>query len=182
MPKGAFSGDDMHLIRQNSIIRLSVLIIAIVGLTAWGINGGWVKAQQSEPQSLETSFLYIETGNGKVQFTVELAVSSEERATGLMYRQAMPMNHGMLFQNPSQQRSSFWMRNTFFSLDVIFIRRDGRIANIVRNTMPQSLAQIRSRGRVLGVLELNAGVAERLGIQEGDIVWHAIFDNDDESG
>jgi uncharacterized protein len=172
----------MYLNRRLSKVRPFLLIIVILGLVAGAFGDRSARAQPHQPQSLETSFLYIETEGGRVQFTVELADSPEERAIGLMYRDSMPMNHGMIFKNPRLQQTSFWMKNTFFSLDLIFIRRDGTIANIVRNTIPRTLAQIRSRGRVMAVLELNAGVSERLGIAEGDMIRHAIFGNIDDGG
>lgn len=128
-----------------------------------------------EPQSLPVETLAIEAADGsRHSFTVEIAASPQEHSIGLMYRHEMADHHGMLFEFTDTREASFWMKNTFIPLDLLFIRRNGRIANIEPG-VPQVLDSIRSRGRVIAVLELNAGTAERLGIQAGDLVRHPFF-------
>ena len=70
-----------------------------------------------------------------------------------------------------------WMKNTYISLDMLFIRADGTIANIVARNKPRSLRSVPSDGPVTASLELTAGTAERLGIKAGDVVRHALFGN-----
>jgi uncharacterized membrane protein (UPF0127 family) len=83
----------------------------------------------------------------------------------------------MLFDFKRQQPVSFWMRNTLIPLDMFFIKTDGRIVNIAKRTVPHSERGIPSVEPVLGVLETNAGVADRLGIKPGDVVRHRVFGN-----
>src|SRR5262249_29729412 len=109
------------------------------------------------------------------RFTVELARTSEERAVGLMFRTAMAPERGMLFAYDREQPVSMWMKNTFIPLDMLFIRADGRIANIAEWTTPRSLDEIASKGPVKAVLELNGGTAARLGLKPGDQVRHSLF-------
>ena len=108
---------------------------------------------------------------------MQLANDEEKRTIGLMYRREMPEDEGMLFDMGMPVRASFWMKNTVLPLDLIFIRSDGRIANIEPGTPHQISPPVLSRGRVLGVLELNQGTAQKLGIKPGDLVRHAIFGN-----
>jgi len=128
------------------------------------------------PQSLAETPLVVETREGTHRFMVQLADDPDERRKGLMFRESMPEDHGMLFDFPRAQRRSFWMKNTPLPLDIIFIRANGRIANIERGE-PFTLDPVRSKGRARAVLELNAGTVERLGIKPGDQVRHAIFGN-----
>jgi uncharacterized membrane protein (UPF0127 family) len=119
--------------------------------------------------------LSIETAQGVQRFRVEIADDEAEREQGLMYRRSMAAEHGMLFEFDPAQPVSFWMHNTFLSLDIIFIGPDGRILNIADHATPFSDESIPSAGAVRGVLELNAGRAEALGILPGDRVRHHIF-------
>jgi uncharacterized membrane protein (UPF0127 family) len=128
-----------------------------------------------EGAAVETEQLTIETANGPVQFTVEVADDFWEQSRGLMFRESLADDHGMLFDLPNVERASFWMRNTIISLDIIFIGPDGRILNIADHTTPYSEAPIPSAGLTRGVLEIRAGRAEELGIRPGDRVRHRIF-------
>ena len=117
------------------------------------------------------------TDDGRHAFTVELARTAQEQAMGLMYRRNQPADHGMLFTYRRPREVSFWMRNTFVPLDILFIGEDGRIGRIAADTTPLSEAPIPSDGPVRAVLEVNAGTAERLGIEVGDRVEHPLFDD-----
>lgn len=112
---------------------------------------------------------------GRHRFTIEIAATPAERAQGLMFREEMAPDHGMLFDFHTEQDVSFWMRNTPLSLDMIFIDGRGGIVRIARDTTPFSEAAIPSRRPVRAVLEVLAGTAARLGIAEGDRVLHPIF-------
>jgi len=117
----------------------------------------------------------IVTKNGVQVFVAEIASTDEERATGLMYRKELPQGRGMLFDFGKEQMVVMWMKNTYVSLDMIFIRADGRIARIAENTEPLSEAHIHAGSPVKGVLEVVAGTAKRYGIAPGDKVAHRFF-------
>jgi len=119
--------------------------------------------------------LEIVTRSGVHVFDVELATTSEERSKGLMFRRELPAGQGMLFDFNGEGPVSMWMKNTYVSLDMIFIRADGRIARIAENTEPLSERTISSGAPVKAVLEVVAGTAKRLGIAPGDRVAHRIF-------
>ncbi|WP_420409493.1 DUF192 domain-containing protein [Hoeflea sp.] len=116
--------------------------------------------------------LVIETGSGEVKFDVELALTPSDRATGLMYRESMPEDRGMLFRFDRTRLVVMWMKNTPLPLDMIFIDENGVVAGVARDTEPYSEAVIPSPGRVRYVLELNAGAALRHDIAAGDRVRH----------
>jgi len=122
-----------------------------------------------------TETLTIETANGPVRLNVEIADEPAERQHGLMYRQSLPDDRGMLFHFQQPEHASFWMHNTPLSLDIIFIGVDGRILNIADHTTPYSDASVPAAGLTRGVLEIKAGRAEELGIRAGDRVRHRIF-------
>jgi uncharacterized membrane protein (UPF0127 family) len=119
--------------------------------------------------------LEIVSKNGTHVFGVEMAITPEEQARGLMFRRELPEKQGMLFDFKREQPTSFWMKNTYVPLDMIFIRADGRILNIAENTVPLSEALVPSSGPVRAVLEVIAGTTKKLGIAAGDRVVHPIF-------
>ena len=119
--------------------------------------------------------LEIATKSGVQVFSVEMATTEEEKTTGLMYRKELPDGKGMLFDFSPEQQISMWMKNTYISLDMIFIRADGRILRIAENTEPMSTKIISSRGPARAVLEVVAGTAQKYGIRAGDRVGHPLF-------
>lgn len=123
----------------------------------------------------EAGTLEIATKSGVRMFSVELAVSDEERAKGLMYRKQVPDGYGMLFDFKQEQPVSMWMKNTYVPLDMIFIRDNGRIARIAENTEVLSERIISSGQPVRAVLEVVAGTARKYGIAPGDKVAYPIF-------
>jgi uncharacterized protein len=131
-------------------------------------------------EEIETSALWIESVNGSHTFNVELAITPEEQSLGLMHRTSMAGDAGMLFVFAEPRRANFWMKNTLISLDLIFIDQLGRIHHISSDAVPRSLDRIGSQGPVVGVLEINGGLAAELGLAVGDQVHHARFDNMDQ--
>src|SRR5262249_53356400 len=129
--------------------------------------GGAVAADE---ESLE-----IVTRTGVHTFTVEIAVTDQERQQGLMFRRELPEGRGMLFDFKQDQNVTMWMKNTFIPLDMIFIRADGRIQRIAENTEPESTRIIAAGAPVRAVLEVIAGTAKKLGIRAGDRVAHPLF-------
>ncbi len=124
-----------------------------------------------------TAPLTIDTGQGAKAFTVELATTPREMQVGLMFRQSLAPDAGMLFVYPSDQQVAFWMKNTVIPLDMLFIAGDGHIRRIVERTIPLSTTPIPSVDEVRAVLEVNGGTAERLGIKPGDVVHAQAFGN-----
>ena len=123
----------------------------------------------------ETQALEIVSKSGVHVFSVEVMRTPEEKAKGLMYRRELAEGRGMLFDFSPEQPVSMWMKNTYLSLDMIFIRADGRILRIAENTEPMSTRIISSGGLAKGVLEVIAGTAQKYGIQPGDRVAHPLF-------
>lgn len=119
--------------------------------------------------------LTLHTASGAHAIDIEVAESDREKAFGLMFRRSMGDNEGMLFPYPTPQEITMWMRNTFISLDMIFIRADGVVHRIATDTEPHSERVIASEGNVTGVLEMKAGSARRLGLKPGDRAEHAHF-------
>jgi uncharacterized membrane protein (UPF0127 family) len=104
---------------------------------------------------------------------VWVADTEARREQGLMFVERMDEDAGMLFVYPSSRRIAMWMKNTYMSLDMLFIRSDGRIIRIVKQAKPESLDIIDSNSEVVGVLELNGGVADKLGITAGAVLTRA---------
>jgi uncharacterized membrane protein (UPF0127 family) len=119
--------------------------------------------------------LSIETSSGNHTFDVEVMRSQAELERGLMFRRQMAPDRGMLFDFGEAQSVSMWMKNTYLPLDMVFIAADGKVVNVKENATPMSEAIIASKGPVLGVLELNAGTAKRIGLKAGDLVKYGMF-------
>jgi uncharacterized protein len=148
---------------------MPVLLLAL--LACWT---GTAAAQGAA--SFERSGLIIETAQGqKHRFDIELAVTPAQQAQGLMFRQRMAPDAGMLFLYDRPQSVAMWMKNTLIPLDMLFIDTKGRITGIEERTVPFSTQTIESPGLASAVLELNAGTAERLGIRTGDRLVHPAF-------
>lgn len=110
--------------------------------------------------------------NGE-RFTVELATTQEKQALGLMFRDSLPDDHGMLFIFPDASRRSFWMKNTRIPLDIFYFDAERRLVSVSENTPPcrtRTCPVYPSKGRAKYVLELNAGSAAQLGAQPGDVL------------
>jgi len=132
---------------------------------------------QRADQAVDGGIAVVETASGAHSFTVELAETPAQRARGLMFRRQMAPDHGMLFDFGTDDEVRMWMQNTYISLDMVFITRDGVVHRIERNTTPLSTRTISSKGPVRSVLEVIAGTADRIGLKRGDVVRHPIFGN-----
>jgi uncharacterized membrane protein (UPF0127 family) len=159
-----------------NVVRVAALAM-FMATAACAQQAAETKSGESVGPSAPTEVLTIETHNGPVRFNVEIADDEAERNQGLMYREPLPDDRGMLFHFQTPEHASFWMRNTPASLDIIFIGVDGRILNIADHTTPYSEAAVPAAGLTRGVLEIRAGRAEELGIRPGDHVRHRIFPN-----
>ena len=158
-------------------IMVRIIVTFFAALLFWSVPALGQASEAGQPQSLPRSELWIETESGRIAFEVEVARTPDEWGIGLMYRNSMPENHGMLFVYPSARNITMWMMNTYVPLDMVFIQADGTVSSIEENTVPESLDIVSSRGLATAVLELNAGAAMKFGIREGDVVRHAAFKN-----
>ena len=157
---------DRTVARRLPQARLWICLATVLALGALA----WPAAQAATVQPLE-----IVTKNGVQVFSVEMATTEEEKEKGLMFRKELADGKGMLFDFSPEQEVSMWMKNTYISLDMIFIRADGRILRIAENTEPMSTRIIPSGGLAKGVLEVIAGTAKKYGIEPGDRVGHPLF-------
>ncbi len=130
---------------------------------------------RAEVEFPEGDLAIITAGGARHDFRIELAVTPDQRAQGLMHREALAPDAGMLFVYARPGEIAMWMKNTLISLDMLFISAEGEISRIAERTEPLSLATIESGSPAKGVLELPAGTAARLGIRPGDRILHPAF-------
>ena len=151
---------------------LSLLSLSFVAL---GLGPGCKNSQRMSPgasaaQAAATQ-VSVAVGPGReVQFRVEIARTSAEREQGLMYRTQMASDAGMLFLFEQPSELVFWMKNTLIPLDMIFIGRDRRVVGVVENAQPETLTARRVDGLSQFVLEINGGLAAKMGIRTGAMV------------
>ncbi|RYB02066.1 DUF192 domain-containing protein [Lichenibacterium ramalinae] len=127
------------------------------------------------PSRAATDDLVIATSSGAHHFAVDVMRTRDELERGLMFRRQLDADRGMLFDFGTSQPVSMWMKNTYLPLDMVFIAADGRVVSVKRNAEPLSETIIPSGGDVLGVLEVNAGTAARIGVKPGDRVSDPMF-------
>lgn len=132
-----------------------------------------VATMERSPAGLDQVPLTVTTTSGKVhRFTVEVARTAAEQAQGLMNRQTLAPDRGMIFPYDVPTPASFWMKNTLIPLDMIFVRSDGTVARIEANTAPLSLDPVPAGEPVAAVLEIAGGRAAELGITAGaKVAW-----------
>jgi uncharacterized protein len=151
-------------------------LIAALGLTAaLGLFDLVARPVEVHAQAMmlpvDATPLVIRTQSGEKRFDIEIADEAVERSAGLMFRQQLPDNRGMLFVMDGEGRAGFWMKNTPLPLDLLFIGADGRVRAILKGE-PESEALISPEAPVSYVLELKAGTAAGNGIAEGDLLVH----------
>ncbi|HEX6112856.1 MAG TPA: DUF192 domain-containing protein [Geminicoccaceae bacterium] len=134
-------------------------------------------AAAEAPAVLDRDRLTIEASGGPFRFEIEVARTPAERARGLMFRESLADDQGMLFDFGHPQRVAMWMRNTLIPLDILFIRSDGRISSIARDAQPLSDQVMESAEPVRAVLELPGGLTAERGIEPGDRIVHPLFDS-----
>ncbi len=153
---------------RRMVWAFAVLLIAGV---AFADNPG-IEPLTAFPQSL----LAIRTNGGKVvNFKIWDADSPRRQEQGLMFVREMDDHAGMLFKFPTSEILSMWMKNTYLSLDMLFIDNQGRIDYIAARTTPLALDIISAPTPARAVLELKGGASELFGIKVGDRVIHKHF-------
>lgn len=145
--------------------RLAFLTLGLVLLVV-GVQPGPTGVARADA----TIPVVVVTAQGEHLFRAELADTQEERARGLMFREALEPDAGMLFVFEPPRRVSFWMKNTLIPLDMLFIDGTGVVVAIEAMAEPQSLDPRGPHAVVRAVLEINGGLSERLGIAPGDRV------------
>jgi uncharacterized protein len=149
------------LIRSNLLIAVTLAFVGLSGCRAGSADVA--SAARTVPLTIKSA--------GKVhKFAVEVARSEAEQERGLMFRDHLSPNGGMIFPMNPPRPASFWMKNTLIPLDMIFIRADGSIARVAAETVPYSLEPVSSGEPVAAVLEIAGGRAGELGIVEDDKV------------
>lgn len=154
---------------------LLALLLAALPLSAKppqaGSLGDFSAFSVGSPQTGLTIKPVTVIANGKAhRYKAEVAQTPQQQAIGMMFRKSMPQDSGMLFPMQPTRPASFYMRNTYLPLDIIFIGPDNRVLNIAANTTPLSEALVSSDGPVAAVLELKAGEAKRIGLKPGDSI------------
>jgi uncharacterized membrane protein (UPF0127 family) len=149
--------------KNKQQIALLVVFAVLVGLFFF-----YISRVSSEWSLLKVTL--NEGANVKGPVYLKIASTEEEREKGLMYVKTLDPDHGMLFVFPEESQRTFWMKNTYVSLDMLFISKDQKIVGIIRNapvlnTNPQSV-----QARSMYVIELPAGTTEKLAVKEGDQV------------
>ncbi len=120
----------------------------------------------------DAELVFLEAQTEKILFEIDVEVASNdiERARGLMYRESMDENHGMLFLFEREELQSFYMRNTLIPLDIMYVNSEFEIVDIYENTKPMDESSLFSSEPVVYVVEINAGLSEKYGIKEGDFI------------
>lgn len=153
---------------------LPILFVVLLGVLATAVEAQAQSAGKLVGFDREEITIKSAAGGTHV-FDVEMAVSPQQRAQGLMFRHSMAAKAGMLFLYERPEQRAMWMKNTLIPLDMLFIDEGGVIVRIQERTVPFSLQAIASGQAVTAVLELNAGTTSRLSIKPGDRVHHAAF-------
>ncbi len=149
-------------------MRAFRLLFAAAALVLASANSP-VKSAPPFPD-LQQAEIEAKTRTGTHRFTVWIAADDPSRERGLMFVRELPPDRGMLFLFEQPEFAAFWMKNTYISLDLVFIDPDGVVLNVASHAKPHSLAPIPSDGPVIAVLEVVAGTAGRIALEAGDRV------------
>ncbi|MCL1827544.1 MAG: DUF192 domain-containing protein [Candidatus Cloacimonetes bacterium] len=152
------------MLKQAAIVCCFILLIFMPSCSKKEIT-------QKEVLFAKDTVLKIITSQQKeYEFEVELAISDYQRERGMMYRNKIEENQGMLFVFKREDTLSFWMKNTYVSLDIIFIDKELHIVDIAENAFPLSEENIQSKEPAMYAFEVKGGLSRKLGINKGDKV------------
>lgn len=126
-----------------------------------------------------TNLVVKNTDGSQVQMKTVVVTDSKDLRRGLMHVRYLPPNMSMLFLYSHERNARMWMESTYIPLDMWFVSSDGKIAQIVENTVPLSDKTIFSELPVRATIEVNAGLSAKLGITTGAMVHHHVFGNVD---
>ncbi|WP_372841074.1 DUF192 domain-containing protein [Phaeovulum sp.] len=144
----------------------------------WGVVSLFLFLAASPAAALECrdDLALFRWPGGQAQFNIEIADEPAERQQGLMYRESLATSAGMLFIYDYPQTSVFWMKNTLIPLDMLFIDSTGVVRQIQADAKPLDETHLEGGDEVLMVLEINGGLARRIGIQPGAELAHPRLD------
>jgi uncharacterized protein len=164
------------IIQKLRHLMFSARAILTMGLM---IASGAALSQSAAPEPLSAfpqSMLAVRTAGGHVlNFKIWIADTKQREEQGMMFVREMDVHTGMLFMFPENQPVSMWMKNTYVSLDLLFLDAHGKIDYIEANATPRSLAIIGPKTPEYAVLELKGGACEQFGIKIGDRIIHSNF-------
>lgn len=167
-------------VRSRSIlIAAGILIIA----AAFIVNSFWTGPKRTAERATERvttgeqplrydadAVILSPDSTERVRFKVEIAETERSRMQGLMYRSILPTSQGMFFIFEKEEPRSFWMKNTYIPLDIIYINNNMKIVKIQSYTQPLTTSSVPSERPARFVLEINAGLSDKYGIKEGDVL------------
>jgi uncharacterized protein len=162
--------------QKPNLYRIAVIVL-IIAFAAFLLINNLYTGKLSNDVNEEYKFkkqgeltFYNSLGTVETKINIQIADTDFDRQLGLMFRKSMEQNQGMLFIFPEESIQSFWMRNTYISLDMIFISANKKIITIHKNTTPLSDQSYRSTGPAKYVLEVDSGYTNRNRISIGDKV------------
>tara|TARA_R110002074_G_scaffold59183_2_gene144233 strand:+ start:14791 stop:15285 length:495 start_codon:yes stop_codon:yes gene_type:complete len=159
------------MLRLKSIVWVLIVVFALVCTSCKEEAKKTISTQQIEFSNEGSLNVYVNTSDTlNTKFDIEFAETDYETQTGLMYRKGMKKNQAMLFIFPDVAMHSFYMKNTEFPLDIIYIKEDMTIASMQENAQPFNESGLSSMAPIKYVLEINGGLAETLGISIGDSI------------
>ncbi|WP_243834432.1 DUF192 domain-containing protein [Maribacter caenipelagi] len=158
----------MKTIHKNSVI---LMVVALLLFSCKEESKKTIATQSVDfTHEGDLSVFLNSSDTVKTKFNIEFAETDYETQTGLMYRKGMKNNQGMLFIFPDERMHSFYMKNTEFSLDIIYIKEDLKIASFQENAQPLNETGLSSQVPIKYVLEINGGLAQELGLSIGDSI------------
>ncbi len=164
----------------GAVVVLGLVVVYMVGKNIQTEKVETVRQPQSTPQT-RSAVAFVKEGvlrfldrrdNLLSSIDIEIADNEASRTQGLMYRDSMAEQQGMLFVFQDEEERAFWMKNTILPLDIIYVNAKNQIVTIQKNTVPYSEDSIPSNGPAKYVVEVNAGFCERHRVAAGDhIEW-----------
>ena len=159
---------------KRALLTLAFAALAVPALTfhAWAQDP---TARNATVDFGEPKPLTITSDDATHTFLVEEAKTLDQQARGMMWRESMEADSGMIFEFAEPKIATIWMKNTAIPLDILFVRSNGKILKIEHNAQPYKLRSASSEAVVAAVIELKGGRALELGIRPGDTVEHPFF-------
>ena len=152
-----------------------LLLAAVLGLALADHSVRPARAAAEADVTFPVTRGTLVTDKGRFRLFLELAVTSAQRAHGLMFRRSLPANFGMLFDFGVTDSVAMWMKNTYIPLDMLFFDERGRVVGMIADAKPLSEKVLSPGVPARAVLELPAGSIARYGVRLGDRLEHPIF-------
>ncbi len=168
-----FCTTKLRKVRSSTNEKLTQILSFVFVIAVFLFGAGQISSPLYEKSPTP---LTIETTEGaSVQFQTVVVTEPADLQRGLMHIKHLAVNQSMLFIYQESTTATFWMKNTYVSLDLLFIATDGLVVDIHHHATPLSTDQISSSHEVVAVLEINAGLCQKLGIKAGSVVRHSIL-------